>query len=96
MYCTRQCNLYYKLIKLRTKTGKRLKVSEDVSFIEICDMDGRLGALVHIFPSGEIKVCTPGDDSFDRYARFFGSNLTDYAEKIDDEMRRVEQHDNLK
>lgn len=36
------------MIKLRTKDGKRLKVSQDVPFIEICDADGDIGALVHI------------------------------------------------
>lgn len=85
------------MIKLRTKSGKRLKVAEDIPFIEICDADGNLGALVIQFNNGsEVKVVTPGDDSFDNYVRSFGSKITKYAELINDEMKRVESHEERK
>lgn len=81
------------MIKLRTKDGKRLKVSQDIPFIEICDLDGNLGAVVHVFDSGEIKIYTPGDDSFSRYVSIFKSKTTHYAVKADQYMKQIEQHD---
>lgn len=84
------------MIRLRTKTGKRLKVSEDVPFIEICDEDGNLGAVVMQFPKGEIKVVTPGDDSFIRYVKTFKSKITNYAEVVNQKMKEVEEHDKRK
>lgn len=85
------------MIRLRTKTGKRLKVAEDVPFIEICDMDGNLGAVVLQFNEGtEIKIVTPGDDSFDNYVKTFKSKVTQYAEKINKRMKEVEEHDRRK
>jgi hypothetical protein len=36
------------MIKLRTKENKIFKVKDYVGFIEICDNDGNLGALIHI------------------------------------------------
>jgi hypothetical protein len=43
------------MIKLRTKENKIFKVKDDVGFIEICDNDGNLGALIH--ESIQKRIC---------------------------------------
>lgn len=85
------------MIRLRTAEGKRLRISEDVPYIEICDADGNLGALVIQFDNGaEVKIVTPGDSTFDNYVRAFKSKVTQYAERVNKEMRKVEEHDKRK
>lgn len=61
------------MIRLRTKTNKRFKVTEDVNFIEICDNNGSLGAVIHITPEGRISVALPGDVTYENYANAFNS-----------------------
>lgn len=62
------------MIRIRTKTNKRFKVTEDVNFIEICDNKGALGAVIHIKPDGGIEVALPGDMIYENYANSFNSD----------------------
>lgn len=59
------------MLKLRTKTNKRFKVAEDVSFIEICDKEGNLGALISINEDGSIEVNLPGERTYENYVQSF-------------------------
>lgn len=59
------------MIKLRTKTNKRFKVADDVSFIEICDQDGGLGAVLHILPNNEINLSIPGESTYENYVNSY-------------------------
>lgn len=61
------------MVKLRTKEGDRFKVEENISFIEICDLEGNLGCLVHIQNPEDISVLFPGDSSFERYTKVYKS-----------------------
>jgi hypothetical protein len=73
------------MIKLRTKENKIFKVKEDVGFVEICDNDGNLGALIHIQDSQRLSLCIPGDPTFENYlirykvtpSKFYKHNITD-------------------
>lgn len=68
------------MLKLRTKNNKRFKVSEDITFIEICDVEGNLGALIHLPTPHEIIIAKPGDTTFERYVRVYGSKLSKFIE----------------
>ena len=50
------------MLKLRTVDNKKYKLAKDIAFIEICDADGGLGALIEITNNGSlIQVHRPGD-----------------------------------
>jgi hypothetical protein len=56
------------MLRIRTKTNKTYKIGSDVSFIEICDTEGNLGALIFIEDgSGAIKIARPGDSLYENY-----------------------------
>lgn len=70
------------MVKLRDRNGKRWTV-QDIAYIEVCDGDGRLAALVSIHDSGRVTVSAPGDDVFARYAEAFGSRVSEVTRKYD-------------
>ena len=67
------------MLKLRTVDNKKYKLSKDIAFIEICDVDGGLGALIEITNDGSlIQVHRPGDQTFENYILKYKSKLTNY------------------
>lgn len=68
------------MIRLRTKTNKTYKIGSDVSFIEICDIDGGLGALIFIDDNtGAIQVTKPGDSIYENYLIKYGVTPSEYV-----------------
>lgn len=56
------------MLRLRTKDNKKYKVGDDVAFIEICDANGALGALIQITNDGTVTTLYyPGDQTFENY-----------------------------
>lgn len=53
-------------IKVRLKSGKLYNVKE-AAFIEICNDEGKLAALVYPSDDGSVNVCEYGDPPFMRY-----------------------------
>lgn len=60
------------MIKLRNAEGKCFSVAKlDMKFVEICDQDGDIAALVYMPDNTSVSVVQPGDVEFERYVRKF-------------------------
>ena len=53
-------------IRLRRTNGELVKLDPDIRFLEILDLDDKLG-LVIMAGDQEIKICYPQDADFNRY-----------------------------
>lgn len=69
------------MLKLRTKANKQYKIGKDVEFIEICDEDGALGALIHIKENGFIQIARPGDNLFENYLIRYNVPVTTFIKQ---------------
>lgn len=76
------------MLKLRTKNNKRYKVADDVVFIEICDGEGNLGAIIHVMDNGVINISLPGEPTFSNYVKLYGSKTTHF---IDHKQKNTQQ-----
>lgn len=64
------------MIKLRLKDGTRVKVPEEVAFIEICDREGKLAMIINLTQDNKISTAMSGDKMFDRYASAYRASVT--------------------
>jgi hypothetical protein len=76
------------MVKLRSKTGKSYTVGSDVSFIEICDLDGNIGALVNL-NNGMITVSKVGDSTFENYCIKYKLRPTNYLQHTIEPFKKV-------
>lgn len=58
------------MIKLRNAEGKCFSVAKlDMKFVEICDQEGNIAALVYMPDNTSVSLVQPGDIEFERYIR---------------------------
>ena len=72
-------------VNLRLKNGKLFNV-KDVSFVEVCDDEGYLSALVYLSNTGIVHIHTPDDEQFKRYSSMYKRKATTEV-KLDDTNR---------
>lgn len=55
------------MLRLRDVAGKTWELPKNVVFVEVCDAQGAICAVVHRISAKQVSVYLPGDDSFNRY-----------------------------
>lgn len=58
------------MIRVRTTDGKLYSMKDSARFIEICDEDGNIGAVV-ITGDDSVRVLSVGDEAFRKYLDSF-------------------------
>lgn len=64
------------MLKLRNEKGKVLELSKNVKFVEICDLDGNLAAVVYMSSAGRVKIIQQDDEDFARYVTAYNPKLS--------------------
>lgn len=60
------------MIRVRTVEGKAYKMSDTARFVEICDADGQVAAVVFRTDNGGVRVISTEDKEFYRYIKSYG------------------------
>lgn len=60
------------MIRVRATDGKSYKLKDSARFVEICDEEGRVGAVVFRKDNGEVRVVSVEDKEFYRYIKSYG------------------------
>lgn len=60
------------MIRIRTVDGKAFKMSDAARFVEICDDNGGLAAVVFQNDNGAVRVVSVEDKEFYRYMKSYG------------------------
>jgi hypothetical protein len=60
------------MIRVRTVDGKAYKMSPTARFVEICDEEGKVAAVVFQNDNGAVRVISVEDKEFHRYAKSYG------------------------
>lgn len=71
------------MLRVRTTTGSVIKLTDKARFVEICDVGGKVAAIVFSNGYGVIKILMPGDEEFVRYIRTFKPDVTNVIEDAD-------------
>lgn len=59
------------MLKIRSTDGKAYKLNDKAKFIEICDNEGNIAAVVFIRSDGIIRICKLGEEEFNNYITAF-------------------------
>lgn len=59
------------MIKLRTTAGKSYRLAPDVRFVEICDKNGGVAAVVFVRDDGSITLYRSGEEEFENYIKAY-------------------------
>lgn len=60
------------MIRVRTAEGKAYKMADSARFVEICDSEGRVAAIVFQNNNGAVRVVSTEDKEFYRYIKSYG------------------------
>ena len=60
------------MIRVRTVEGKAYKMAETARFVEICDNEGGVAAIVFQNANGAVRVVSTEDKEFYRYVKSYG------------------------
>ena len=63
------------MIRIRHSENKDViakELTQAYRFVEICDLDGNIGAVVFMDDKGTIRLLRPGEADAERYAKMFG------------------------
>lgn len=55
------------MLKLRDVSGKVWELPKNVAFVEVCDDQGAVCAVVHRLAPNRVAIYSPGDENFNRY-----------------------------
>lgn len=61
------------MLRLRTSSGAEFPIPPQVRFIELCDLDGQVAAVVYSDDRGGMHIHQAGEPEFNRYMRLFPS-----------------------
>lgn len=59
------------MIRVRTVEGKAYKMAETARFVEICDDEGGVAAIVFQNDNGAVRVVSADDNEFYRYLKSY-------------------------
>jgi hypothetical protein len=60
------------MIRIRNTAGELQELDESQRFVEICNVEGRVAAVVYADNIGVVKVVKASDHEFGRYKQMFG------------------------
>lgn len=70
------------MIRVRTTEGKAYKMSDSARFVEICDEEGKVAAVVFQKDNGEVRVVSAEDKEFYRYLKSYNLQPTTVIDHI--------------
>lgn len=59
------------MLRIRTIDGKAYRLQDNARFIEICDNNGNVAAIVFMRDDGSITICRVGEEEFENYVEAF-------------------------
>lgn len=62
-------------VNIRLKNGKFYNI-KDVTFVEVCNEEGMLSAIVYLANDGTVHIHGPEDDQFKRYSSMYRRKAT--------------------
>lgn len=60
------------MLRIRQSTGQT-QIIQGTNFVEICDEDGGIAAVVYKDAAGRIRILEPGEEQFSRYISMYAS-----------------------
>lgn len=68
------------MIRVRTTNGSLIVLNDKARFVEICDKNGKVAAVVFVNDYGVVRVLTPGDEEFAKYIRAYKPDVAKVIE----------------
>lgn len=59
------------MLRIRTTEGKAYRLHDNARFVEICDNNGNVAAVVFLRDDGSITICRVGEEEFENYISAF-------------------------
>lgn len=70
------------MIRVRTTDGKAYKMNPAARFVEICDEEGKIAAVVFQKDNGEVRVVSTEDKEFYRYVKSYALTPTTVIDHV--------------
>lgn len=68
------------MLRIRDTTGKTIEIGDKFRFVEICDLDGKIGKVFYCDDHNVIREVVAGSKEAERYAKMFKTPFVQVAQ----------------